>query len=406
MYRSMKKVLNKNKFLIIVLIVISFFGNKVNALTNEEKLEKTYPLMVTNRNFSNFSQNKNFIIFLIDCVDSKKFNKVLNNSIYKNSFKDFTYFPDTTSYYLYTRESIPLILTGIPNYNEDDYNTYYNKAFDNSLLINELKNKNYEINIYDHELKWTTKNVNIIQNVDNLSNQTGFIYNAKCALQKLGNSYFPFIFNIFPSLKNLNCNNTTEIDYSNIYSWDDIDSYNLILNSVVTKTDKNQFKFIHVNGSHAPYNIDAELNRVSENKSSYETEILASIKLVNTYIDLLKRNNLYDNTAFIIMADHGYAFEERIGRQNPVFLVKGINENHDKMNISNKKVSHIDLIDAYKLLLDDKKSTDLFQNISNNRIRKIIYYVFKKEDHMIEYSLNGHAWENNKMVKTGKEYNR
>lgn len=402
----MKKAFNIFIIVLFYLIISVVTINSADALTTEESLEKTYPLMVTNRNYANFSTDKNFIIFLIDCVDSKRFNKVLNNSEYKNAFKDFTYYPDTASYYLYTRESIPLILTGKPNYNEDEYKVYYNKAFDQSPLIDNLINKEYEINIYDHELKWNTKKGSIVQNVDNLSDKTGFLHSVKCGLKNFGENYIPFIFNIFPSLKNINCNSNEEIDYSNIYSWDDIDNYQLILNSSVTTTDKKQFKFVHVNGSHAPYNIDKNLNRVSESKSSYETEILASIKLVNTYIDLLKNNHLYDNTAFIILADHGYAFENRIGRQNPILLIKGINEKNDKMIVSDKKISHIDLMDAYNLLLDDKKSTDLFLNIPDNRVRKVIYYVFKKEDHMIEYNLNGHAWENNKMVKTGKEYNR
>ena len=174
----------------------------------------------------------------------------------------------------------------------------------------------------------------------------------------------------------------------------------------VTFTDKKQFKFIHTNGVHPPYNMDGELNRVNEKNSSETKEMQASLKLLSSYIDLLKTNNVYDNTVIIITADHGYNNGERMGKQNPILYIKGINETNDSLNISDKKVSHLDLSDAYLKLLDGEKARDLFQEFTSNRVRKLIWYVFRKENHMVEYTLDGHAWEVNKLKKTGKEFNR
>ncbi len=132
----------------------------------------------------------------------------------------------------------------------------------------------------------------------------------------------------------------------------------------------------------------------------------ASLKLLSSYIDMLKNNGVYDNTVIVITADHGYNNGERMGKQNPILYIKGFNETNASMNTNNNKVSHLDLADAYQKLLDGYKAKDLFLDIKDNRIRKVIWYVFRKEDHMVEYKLDGHAWETNKLKKTGKEYNR
>ncbi len=38
----------------------------------------------------------------------------------------------------------------------------------------------------------------------------------------------------------------------------------------------------------------------------------ASLKLLSSYIDMLKNNGVYDNTVIVITADHGYNNGERI----------------------------------------------------------------------------------------------
>lgn len=395
----MKRCIN----IFLLMITVFLFSITVTNANTESNL-----LKVTNRNYTNFSTDKNFVIFVVDAVDSRKFDKVLKNSQYKDNFKDFTYYPDTLSHYLFTRESIPLIISGTANYNEDDYLIFYNKAFDNSKFLDRLINEDYEINMYEHELNWTTQKARVTNNIVFLTNEENrALYIIKCGLNYMGNKYIPFIFNIFPSLKYMNCNNATEdLKEEELFSWDNIDNYNYILNYPVTKTDKKQFKFIHTNGVHPPYNTSSELTRVSEKNSSETKEMQASLKLLSSYIDMLKNNGVYDNTVIVITADHGYNNGERMGKQNPILYIKGINEINTSMNVSNKKVSHLDLADAYQKLLDGYKAKDLFLDIKDNRIRKVIWYVFRKEDHMVEYKLDGHAWETNKLKKTGREFNR
>ena len=105
------------------------------------------------------------------------------------------------------------------------------------------------------------------------------------------------------------------------------------------------------------------------------------------------------------MADHGNNGYDPVGRQNPILYIKGFNETHEKMQISDKKVSYTDLNDSiFYELYNGKKSTELLENIDENRIRRFIWY--KDYDEMYEQTLDGHAWETEKLQNTGNEYKR
>lgn len=403
---SFEKVLNVSYKVALAVFIMLLASALSTTFTTKKMFMKKYPVFVTEKNFAKFSDDKNFIIFLVDAVDSKEFDKALQVSKYKDNFKDFTYYPDSMSYYLFTRESVPLILTGIPNYNEDDYNVYYNKAFDKSELINELVSRDYNINLYEYELIWTTEKSRVVENTEEISNAINIKHFAKCDLKYVAYKYLPYFLKKYAHIERMNFNYGKKADYENAYSWDNIDNYNMIRYANVSKEHAKNFKFIHTNGAHPPYNMTAELKRVSEKKSSYQTEINASIKLLSSYIDLLKANGVYDNSVIIFIADHGYTGGDSVGKKNPILYIKGINEKNKEMKVSDRKVSHLDLMEAYKLLLDDKKSNELFNNIPDERERTFIWYRYTKENHMVEYKTKGHAWEKDNQVKTGREFNR
>lgn len=403
-FEKVHSVSSKVALAVFIMLLASCLST---MLTTKKMFIKKYPILVTGENFANFSEDKNFIIFLIDAVDSTKFDNILKTSPYKDTFKDFTYYPDTISYYMFTRDSIPLILTGIPNHNEDDFYTYYNNAFDNSKFIDELINRDYGINLYEYELIWTTEKSKAVKNTKKISNKVRFVHFAKCNLKYVAFKYLPYSLKKYAHIERMNFNYSKQTENnSEAYSWDNIDNYKMIKNANVTKEKTKQFKFIHTNGAHVPYNQDEELNRISDKKGTYEKELKASIKLVDSYIKLLKDNNLYNNSVIVLMADHGFAGGEIIGRQNPILYIKGINEKHDNLKISDKEVSHIDLSNNFIELLNDKKSDQIFNDIPLNRKRKFIWYRYTKERYMIEYIQEGHAWETNKVKPTGKKYNR
>ena len=106
------------------------------------------------------------------------------------------------------------------------------------------------------------------------------------------------------------------------------------------------------------------------------------------------------------MSDHGYSFIGPEGRQNPILYIKTKNDKHNKTVESSKKISYDDLQGAYEDILNGANTKTLFSDISNDRDRRYLFYIYNQEDHMIEYNQKGHAWDNDTMIPTGKEFNR
>ena len=194
----------------------------------------------------------------------------------------------------------------------------------------------------------------------------------------------------------------------NTFVWDDKIFYNDYLNQDVEITNQNEFKFIHIEGAHHPFNCDKNLNDIEN--GTYEDKIEASFTIIEKYIGYLKENGVYDNTAIIIMADHGFWFdtdvESLLKRQNPMFYVKGFNETHEERQVSDEKMSFDYLQDLYVALLEGKKTDELFENIDNSGPRRFLLYVISGYDHMVEYMQYGHSKNLETLKETGNVYDR
>ena len=73
----------------------------------------------------------------------------------------------------------------------------------------------------------------------------------------------------------------------------------------------------------------------------------ASVTLAERYLSALKKSGTYDNTAIIVMSDHGFnqdidnadMGDNPFMRQCGLLLIKGVGEKHDTMQISEAPVS-------------------------------------------------------------------
>lgn len=398
-----EKVINISKYITLSIFTMLFVGIIPYLLSSDLYKNETV-LFVKNDNINKISENKNFFILVLDAADSQVFNRELEKSEYKDMFKDFTYFPDTLSMFVFTRDSIPYMLSGIPNLNETDFLTYYNNAMDNSPFIERLNNDNYQINLYETDITWNTEKSKEVENLDvfdrSFSNLCYLKEQTKYDLFK----YLPFFLKSYSHIETFNYNACKTENITDAFTFEDEDLYNLLNdNKTLDKINDNYFSFIHVEGAHVPFDMDENFNKVEN--GTYSDKINAAIKITNEYLERIRKSGLYDNSVIIVMADHGYVEEGEGTRANPILYIKGLNEHHN-VKVSDKAISYSDLMDAYNDLLDGKKSTELFSNISSTRERKYIWYMYLEENHKIEIATKGKAWEYQKEYKTGIEFNR
>lgn len=386
---------------IFVMLLASF----TTVLLGEETFNKKEDvLLVTNENINKISTDKNFLIFLVDATDSKIFEGILNNSEYKDTFKDFTYYPDTVCAYPFTRDAVPFIFAGIWNENQTTYGEYRQKCFEDSKLLNELKDRNYNMNIYQEGCDHLGK---MGQYIDNCKEEIEAIDTLKYLKQILKYDmfkYFPYPLKQFSRIETMDYNTCMKVGNYEVFRENNVKYYNnLIENNELEKINQKYFSYVHIEGGHVPFDHDKDLNPIEG--GTYEQKTEGVLHIINEYINRLKANGTYDNSVIIVMSDHGYNFNEYVGRQNPILFIKGINEHHD-MITSDKPVSYEDLNEIYMDLLNDKTSEELLPNIDYNRTRRYILYEFTKEDHMMEYEQRGTADNEETLVPTGVEYNR
>lgn len=376
-------------------------------LTNDKIYIKKGTAMPTYTNINNLSTNKNFVILLADMEDSKAFAKVLKDNNKEEIFKDFTYFPDTLAAYPFTREEIPYILSGKWYKAETDFGTYYNNALNESQLFENLRNRDYDINVYEEEFYWTDSKALELDNVKIVNTQINKISFFKQEAKYIMFKYLPYQLKKYSKIDTLNYNNCKDENKENekVFRFITMDSYNAL--DKISLQSKNYFQFIHFEGGHYPFDLNKNMESIENGE--YDDKIGASITYMEKYLNRIKESGQYDNTAIIILSDHGYdgyIYDNNAeGRQNPILYVKGFNESHDQMQISDKRISFEDLNESiYPELLDGKKSQELLSNVSNNRIRKYMWYL--NYDDMEEQELDGHAWETEKLINTGNRYKR
>ena len=367
--------------------------------------EKKSTAVPTKENYDLASTDQNLFVLLLDAVDGVMFDDVLNsNDEYKEVFEDFTFFKDTTSTYVYTRDSIPYILSGVWNKNEKEFDDYYNYALDNSNLLKNLEENDYNINLYEDELKWKSYKSKKVSNLMQLDRQINEAEYIKQQNRYILFKYLPFPLKKYAEIEKLNFKKGKVSDDVEFFNWSNKESYMNFKKQKIEKTDEKVFKFIHLFGAHVPFTTDKDLKY--KKNATYYDGLEGCVTIVKAFLDELKANDVYDNSAIIILSDHGYALGNGPeGRQNPILFIKGVDEHHD-LEKSKLPISYTDLDSAYTDLMDGKKSDELFSDVEEDRERTIILYEYLKEDHMMEAIQKGKAWNEKTLKRTGKEYNK
>ena len=275
-----KKIISYEFCTIFIMLFVSFL---VTIFASKDLYAEKGKYISTTKNINMLSENKNFLILLVDCVDSREFEKVVNETDSDYVFDDFTYFPDTMSTYGFTRDSVPYIFSGIWYEAETPYNQYYENAFNNSKLFSMMKRDNYDINVYDEELmisnnkKYDVKNVELVNSKIDLYSL--FKQEVKYDLFK----YLPFGLKKYSSIETLNYSkckklNKNDSEYD-IFSWNNIFNYEHWNKIKLQKN--NYFHFLHIEGAHFPYDLNKNLEKLTD-ETNYDDKLGATILVCMT----------------------------------------------------------------------------------------------------------------------------
>lgn len=356
------------------------------------------------------STDQNYVMILLDAADGEEMSKLIEkHPEYREVLADFTYFNNTMGSYPYTLYSIPYIFSGEWYENQEDYMEYGKRVYRTASFFDELEEKSYRIGLYEPEAFMLEESMlrfeNVVNNRGELSSVKDLI---KLELKLVGFKYMPYDLKKFCVSLPEEITNLRTLDEVNVgepCTGNNQKFYSFIRNNDVTLTSDKCFRYFHLEGAHAPWHYDADVNEVEE--GTYEQSLEASMTIVTEYLQKLKDSDVYDNTAIMILADHGYNKDNDVnseGRQHPILFVKGIGESHDTLQISEAPISQTDFREAYTRLLDGKSSSEVFDfQEGDYRERRYLYYEYDENTYFKECVQTGHAKDEETLVFTGVE---
>ena len=384
--------------------------------------------------------NHNVIVFILDTYDTaylKRIQKDFNPNIL-DGFLGFTNYENATSAMIPTRFAIPEMLTGeMPSYDES-YDTWVAERYERSTFLEDMYDANYSIGLYtdsmriaslptDEQRSITDKTVNIHSLPNSMMNYWGCVYSL-FQMGQYRDVLWPFKWAFWYYTDQINrqivLGDEATAPEETVYLIDDVRYYNRLCDFGLTLEDGDYdgaFRFIHLLGSHYPFNYDEEVNYIGEDESNVFKQSQGALHIVYEYIDQLKKLGVYENTTIIVTADHGYwtiTLDPIEETSTPIMFVKpeqSAEEDAKPMVTDEKPVSHLDLqatiLDAMGLDYSEYSTRDkwagysMFGYIDPNRKR---YYLTTDslEDltavKFREYLINGNALDWSNWSETGR----
>ena len=414
-----KQLFGKACMYISACLSLMLLVTAITEVFGSDALEPKLKLQISTKNEFVMSGEQNFVIFMLDAADSREFSYLLEqNPEYRDIFADFTYYENTVGAYSCTRYAVPYILSGKWYECDTSFEEYMEDLYNTSPLIEELENRNYRIGLYEPDLHAQNNDVLRFDNIFEAEFKVkSYLGMARQELKLVGYRYAPYWLKKYCVLKQAAFDEQLEAGEGSGEITASMENRvfldHLNAGGITVDDTENSFKFIHLEGAHSPYVYDAEVNIIDESQGTYAQNMEASVTLAERYLSALKKSGTYDNTAIIVMSDHGFnrdidnadMGDNPFMRQCGLLLIKGVGETHDTMQISEAPVSYEDLQEAYRRLLDGAWSDAVFDcREGEHRDRRYLWYAVTDEDYLVEYQQTGYASDLSTMIPTGREF--
>jgi len=414
LFKLLKKNLSFNKTLSRLscgLIMIQICT--VVFLFSTAPIEKKDNIYFSTEKMFELSSKNNIIIFILDTFESKEFKRIIDEHPELSEPLDgFTYYPDAVGSYPTTIGALPQILTGEWYEHKEPYQEYLNKAWENNKFWKYLNDQNYDCRVFPslHCAAETAQINNLVHGKIKISSRMGLsVKYFKLTAFRGAPHFLKHIFVIYSG-------DFGAFKVDDAYHTDDVYFYKQLFSEGLKYIDsKNCFRFYHLQGPHGPWTMTRDIERNISGKVKHDDQAIGSLKIVSAYISELKKHNLYNKSAIIIMADHGNHSGEAVVR-SPLVLIKEQNSS-GKLKTSTNPVSFENLFATIAAFVDKESAAQFgipfMEPMNNTKPRRFLSYIWNvappKEDvvpFLEEFNVTRNANDLSSWHKTGKIYGR
>ena len=346
-------------FLMAVLVIMegsslikSYIGTEKRALVRNNYIF-TYDKKFT------VSANGNIIVIIMDAFSNHFLNEWLELFPDEAAFlHDFTYYDNLNSDYVHTYPSVLHFMTGYEIDLSDFVDNNTRNAWKSDFAVSSyrsLKEKGYKNYLYfpGHDSHITgidgpklVKNIfdNIEENVDydlKYDFQRMFIELSSILLyrslpQRLKYYYYDEVMDL-KGIVFVETHGANTATYQNYKMFEELKE-----NSLKAVDDDPYLIYQYMWGLHMPYNTGSACEYVRNSSSiTYLDSVRGMMVYLNEYLQQLKEIGVYDNSAVIVMADHGSA-----EWQQPMFLIKEAGKTGEELYINSAPVDFSDFLNT------------------------------------------------------------
>ena len=308
----------------------------------------------TEQGLFDISDKHNVVVLVLDMTDTQYLEYVCaDNPSMFDSFESFTWYQNSVGSMAPTRYGCSYLLTGQLPQADEDFQDYVTSSVSRSTYLSDIKSLGYDIGIYSDSGSVSHADPNafagIAKNVHPLGNGAGGLNEQgtvrvmyKAALYRdLPWMFKPFLWYYTDELnQSMVLPKEDADDLGDVpYNFDDPSFYAQLSErglSINNDGEAGSFRFIHLQGAHFPYTMNAQAEHV-DGETTYDQQALGAFKIVSTYLDDLKELGVYDNTTVIVTADHGridFETDNPIERPtSPILFVKPAGAVHTALTV-------------------------------------------------------------------------
>ncbi|TDR23802.1 hypothetical protein [Marinicella litoralis] len=318
-----KKVL-KHASLILTFSGLASVAVTFSSLFSYDFAGNSRSFAISEKQKFDYSKNKNILVFLLDGFQSDLFTQIIEDEPeIKSEFSGFDYYPNTTAVFSKTYPTIPLLLTGKTYQKKQGIHEFLVSAYQESLLT-DLIDAGWHVGLFPHIKKLLPVKNNIMSNAIDENGWPEIIKNYSqtldlSLLRTVPHLIKPSVYNQGkmllqkPAAQFIEQQKWFDDPLTTLHKMPKVNNHqglNFLANLKQhgsTSQDRPTFMFYHLMMPHSPFLLDRNLSPVENlhNFNAYHDYAYASLRLMIAYLKELKALGIYDQSAIMIMADHG-----------------------------------------------------------------------------------------------------
>lgn len=271
--------------------------------------------------YCDYSDQGNTLVIMLDRLDHKYIDDVLaQDPEFFDRMDGFTRYDNAISQYAHTRPGMNFILT---NYDATMFKEpavdFFEHSWDDGErhILKDLTDADYDVNLFggissllgQHYDRFTPYVSNIRLTSDNIQ-----------PIKVVFRMSMLSAYRCFPlALKPKFYHSSTWYDHvfkKGTNSDTDMTVYDKMMPDMTVQSDHKCFKFYEMQGSHAPYTLNADGTK-SKNETDVVSQTMGSFEILYRAFDEMKKAGIYKDTAIIITADHSYIGDDYKPLESP-----------------------------------------------------------------------------------------